>query len=128
MKSAYRNDSESRETNQTFPNTSPKDVAIVHVKHDPLAVERVFVYWTFGSMKSALSLAIKMRINSHIPSRVVAGNVATLGNVVVRAGIWSETGSTRGRLCVRRRYWILHFELEGCLDGRKRGIGTDHEH
>lgn len=31
---------------QRFPDAGPENVAIVHVHHYPLTVERVLVYWT----------------------------------------------------------------------------------
>lgn len=72
----------------TLPYACPKDVAVVHVHHDPLAIERILVY---GSSHSSDGLDARSDTCSHVTSRIIAGNIATLCDMVAWTGKWPET-------------------------------------
>ena len=72
----------------TLPDAGPEHITIVHVQHNPLAVQRVFIH---GSADHPSAPAHPARgSNAHITTGVIAGDVARLGDMVVRARVGAE--------------------------------------
>lgn len=74
--------------NNTFPNTSPQDIPIVNIHHNPLSIERILIYWSVDG-------ALRCRTNTdesyeHVTSRIITGNVASFGDVVSWACIGTK--------------------------------------
>jgi hypothetical protein len=78
----------------TFPDASPQDITIVDIHHDPLTVQRIFVYRSVEEIRNdQWTIA-----NVHIAPGVIARNISTLCDMVIRTSVWAES-----RTAARRR-------------------------
>ena len=83
---------------QSLPDTSPEDVAIVAVHHDPLPVERILVDGA-GDGRGSKSAEIARSAGgcSQIAPGVIGGDVSAARNVVLLGMIRDKVRTTRGR-------------------------------
>jgi hypothetical protein len=79
----------------TLPNTSPENISVINVHHNPLIVQRILVYWTI-KVSTSYYLSNWER-HEHITSGVITRNIAAFRDLVIRASVRSEPWSlTRG--------------------------------
>lgn len=69
---------------ECLPDTSPEDVAVVHIHHDPLSIERVLVDGAYRhpSATTTRKRETDLAGHSHVASGVVGRDVASFGRVV----------------------------------------------
>lgn len=97
---------------RTFPDACPEDIAVVHVEHNPLSVQRVLVHRSSVRVSGG---AAKRSAYVHVPSGVVAGDVPALGHLVVGGQVRAEALPSVGLFRLRRRHGVLQGVKDGTV-------------
>jgi hypothetical protein len=79
----------------TFPYSGPENVTVVNVHHDPLPVQWILIDGSTGQHKRS-GRKERRGEDEHVTAGVVAGDVATLAHLVIRAGKWAKAGPDGG--------------------------------
>lgn len=82
----------------TLPYAGPENISIIDIHHYPLTIERILI--NRSEVVRSEMLIDWGREDSHITTRIVAGDVPPLCYMVVRTSVWTETWARPRRQCL----------------------------